>query len=293
MISDLIGKNQDQLQVLAFCEHGQMQSKFTYPIADTPCEMTLKIGEFICTEEFREKFPQLQSMQQWVGASSYHGIALLDSSKKIIGVMSIFDDKVLSLNPRSHSILKLFAARTAAELERYRVAKVRMENETRLHLALKAAHTGVWDWDLATGIISWSKEVAGILGFPLYMSQGSASILLQRIHPEDRPQVEQAIARAISEGTKYHIQYRIIHSSTGQIRWIACDANVVCELSDNDVRIMDTIADIFDRKQTESALIQSEANLRSIFDSSIQGIVIIDRGDKIQAFTPAASQIIQ
>lgn len=293
MISELIGKKQDQLQVLAFSEHGQIQSKFTYPIAETPCEMTLKIGEFICTEEVREKFPQLQSMQQWVGSSSYHGIALLDSSKKTIGVMSILDDKVFSLNPRSHSILKLFAARTAAELERHQVAKVQMENEARLHLALKAAHKGVWDWDLATGMISWSKEVAGILGFPLHLSQGSASIFLQRIHPEDRPQVEQAIACAISEGTEYHVEYRIIHASTGQIRWIACDANIVCELSDRDARIMGTIADISDRKQTESALIQSEANLRAIFDSSVQGILLIDRCYKIQAFNPAASQIIQ
>lgn len=293
MISELIGKKQDQLQVLAFCEHGQMQSKFTYPLPGTPCEITLKNGEFIFPEGAREKFPQLEQMQQLVGASSYYGIALVDSTKKTIGVMSILDDKVLSLNPRSRSILKLIAARSAAELERHQVTKIHLDNETRLHLALKAAHKGVWDWDLSTGIMTWSKEVAAILGFPLHQSQGTAEIFLQRVHPEDRHQVEETIAKAISQGTECHIEYRIIHASTGQIHWIACDANIVCELSQRDVRIMGTIADISQRKQTESALMKSEASLRAIFDSSVQGILLIDRCGKIKSFNPTASHIIQ
>jgi diguanylate cyclase (GGDEF)-like protein/PAS domain S-box-containing protein len=293
MISELIGKKQDQLQVLAFSQHGLIQSNFTYLISETPCEMAIKSGEFTCPEGVTEKFPQMQMVKQWVGAASYFGIELVDSTKKTIGVLCILDDKPLVLNQRSRSLIKIFAARTAAELERHQIAKVRLENETRLHLALKAAHKGVWDWDLTTGIITWSKEVAWILGFPLHLGQGPAKTFLHTIHPEDRYQVEAAIASAISEGTEYHVEYRIIHALTGQIHWIACDANIVCELSDRDVRIMGTISDISQRKETESALIQSEANLRAIFNSSTQGILLIDISHKIQAFNPKANQIIK
>lgn len=293
IISELIGKKQDQLQVLAFSQHGLIQSNFTYLISETPCEMTIKSGEFTCPEGVTAKFPQMQMIKKWVGAASYFGIELVDSTKKTIGVLCILDDKPLALNQRSRSLVKTFAARTAAELERHQIAKVHLENETRLHLALKAAHKGVWDWDLTTGIISWSKEVAWILGFPLHLGQGPAETFLHTIHPDDRYQVEAAIASAISQGTEYHVEYRIIHALTGQIHWIACDANIVCELSDRDVRIMGTISDISQRKETESALIKSEANLRAIFNSSTQGILLIDISHKIQAFNPKANQIIK
>ncbi len=293
IIAELVGKKQERLQVLAFSQHGLIQPNFTYLISETPCAMTIKNGEFTCAAGVTEKFPQMQMIKQLVGAASYFGIELVDSAKKTIGVLCILDDRPLVLSQRSRSLVKNLAARTAAELERHQIAKVHLENETRLHLALKAAHKGVWDWDLTTGIVTWSKEVAWILGFPLHLSQGSAETFLHTIHPEDRYQVEAAIASAISEGTEYHVEYRIIHASTGKVRWIACDANIVCELSDRDVRIMGTISDISQRKETELALIQSEANLKAIFNSSTLGIILIDISHKIQAFNPKANQIIQ
>ncbi len=293
IIAELIGKKQKRLQVLAFSQNGLIQPNFAYLVDETPCEMTIKSGEFTCPEGVTAKFPQMQMIKQLVGAASYFGVELVDSTKKTIGVLCILDDKPLVLNQRSRFLVKTLAARTAAELERHQVAKVHLENETRLHLALKAAHKGVWDWDLTTGIVTWSKEVAWILGLPLHLGQGSAETFLHTIHPEDRYQVEAAIASAISEGTEYHIEYRIIHGLTGQIHWVACDANIVCELSDRDVRIMGTISDISQRKQTESALIKSEANLRAIFNSSVLGILTIDIFYKIQAFNHKANHIFQ
>jgi PAS domain S-box-containing protein len=291
VISELVGQQQDRLQVLAFSEHGELQSNFAYAIAQTPCAMSIKAGECICPEGLGEQFPQFNHLTQLHEACSYHGIGLVSRIGETIGVICILDDKPLSWNQRAASILKIFAARTATELDRTLVAKAQIENETRLHLALKAAHMGVWDWDLNRGVISWSKEVAAMLGFPLHLIQGPAAIFLQTIHPDDRDYVQQEIDRAISEGTEYHTQYRIIHRQTGELRWIACDANVVCELSDRAVRITGTISNISERKNTELALIQSEANLRAIFNSSGEAIILIDRDDQIQAFNHKAQEL--
>lgn len=291
LISELVGKQQDRLQVLAFSDRGELQPNFAYPIAQTPCAISIKTGECICPQGLREQFPQFNHLTQLHEACSYHGIGLVSRVGETIGVICILDDKPRSWNQRAASILKIFAARTATELDRTLVAKAQIENETRLHLALKAAHMGIWDWDLNCGVISWSKEVAAMLGFPLHLSQGPAAIFLQSIHPEDRYYVQQAISRAISEGTEYHTEYRIIHRQTGEVRWIACDANVVCELRDRAVRIAGTISNISERKYTELALIQSEANLRAIFNSSGEAIILIDRNWKIQAFNHKAQEL--
>ncbi|NND12440.1 MAG: hypothetical protein HKO10_00595, partial [Acidimicrobiia bacterium] len=31
--------------------------------------------------------------------------------------------------------------------------------EQRLRLALSAGNFGVWDWDIATGVVTWSEEI--------------------------------------------------------------------------------------------------------------------------------------
>lgn len=292
-ISELVGQHRDRLQVLAFSDYGQLQPSFAYAIAHTPCEIAIKAGECICPQGLGDKFPEFDNLAQLEGALSYHGIGLLDRTGETIGTICVLDDKPLSLTARSQSMLKILANRVANELDRQRVAKAHIENETRLRLALKASHMGIWDWELSRDVITWSKEVAAILGFPLNIGQGSAAFFLQTIHPEDRCRVERAIDRAIDQGTEYHVEYRIVHRQTGQVRWVACDANIVCTWCDRAVRITGTICDISDRQQTELALIKSEANLRAIFNSSVAGIFLIDQEYKIQAFNQTAQQIAQ
>ena len=51
---------------------------------------------------------------------SYAGVPCFDSNYKIIGHLAVMDDKPMLDKKRTLSILKIFAARAAAELERKR-----------------------------------------------------------------------------------------------------------------------------------------------------------------------------
>src|SRR3989442_14364516 len=53
-----------------------------------------------------------------LGAESFLGIPMLDASGRVIGHLAVMDDKPMEEPPRGMSVLKFFASRAAAELER-------------------------------------------------------------------------------------------------------------------------------------------------------------------------------
>ena len=51
------------------------------------------------------------------------------------------------------------------------------------------------------------------------------------------------------------------------------------------------VQDITERKQAEEALARSEAKLRAILETAIEGVIVIDQGGAIEAVNPAAERI--
>ena len=123
----------EELYVLAFWANGALQSNFSYHPANTPCYLVLKDGEFYCDSSVQQQFPadvDLVDMQ----AESYLGIALRDTNGRAIGNLCILDKQPLHEPQRARNLLRVFAARAAAELERQR-AKTSLE---QLNQALEA-----------------------------------------------------------------------------------------------------------------------------------------------------------
>ncbi|MEJ6480830.1 AAA family ATPase [Nostoc punctiforme UO1] len=108
-----------ELKALAFWAHGALQPQISYLPARTPCEFALRNGLFYCKKLVQQIFPEdldLVAMQ----AESYLGISLKNANGDPIGNLCILDIQPLVDKQRTEVILKVFAARAAAELERQR-----------------------------------------------------------------------------------------------------------------------------------------------------------------------------
>jgi PAS domain S-box-containing protein len=163
------------------------------------------------------------------------------------------------------------------------------QSEARLKFALKAARMGVWDWDIQTDTIRWSDEVAAIFGIQDSSFAGTYKDYLQFIHPEDFDRVRNAIAQTLHEGEDYAIEHRIIWSD-GTMRWVGCKGEVWRDDAGKAIRQIGTVIDITERASTEAALKESEANLKAVFNSSLQSSILIDRNYKILAFNKTANE---
>ena len=116
LITELV---EDQLRTLGFWVNGALQPSISYAAIHTPCEQSLREGEFYCERLVQELFPKdldLVTMQ----AEGYLGVALKDHEGNAIGNLCILDTKPLTEDKRAEAIaiLKIFAARASAELQR-------------------------------------------------------------------------------------------------------------------------------------------------------------------------------
>ena len=107
----------ETLKVLAIWADGALQTTFSYSSVKTPCEWTLRDGIFHCDHNLQQHFPEDLDLVE-MGADSYLGIALQDVNGQAIGNLCILDRHAIQDIDRAKNLLRVFAARAAAELQR-------------------------------------------------------------------------------------------------------------------------------------------------------------------------------
>jgi PAS domain S-box-containing protein len=116
-VTELIKPGRISAQTLAFWQGDRFGENFAYELAGTPCERILA-GEIIYyRDSIQTYFPNHEHLTE-LGVESYFGVPLSDSQGNIIGHLKVLDDKPLPRRDYSEQILRIFAARAGAELER-------------------------------------------------------------------------------------------------------------------------------------------------------------------------------
>ncbi|HBE35824.1 MAG TPA: hypothetical protein DD990_32115, partial [Cyanobacteria bacterium UBA11368] len=140
------------------------------------------------------------------------------------------------------------------------------ENEARLFLAQQATRSGVWDWDVVANCAYVSEEYCALMGFDLTRKTVSYEEWASRIHPDDRANASEKVARAIAQNQTYVDEYRVVHR--GAVRWIRSSGQVYYDQNGQPVRMIGLLQDVSSRKSAEIALQQSEERLSLAIDSA-------------------------
>ncbi len=91
------------------------------------------------------------------------------------------------------------------------------------------------------------------------------------MHPDDRGAVRQRIERAIAEGTRFDVEYRIVRADGG-IAWVWERGAGVASPDGQPSCIEGFITDITERRTVAEALHEAERRYRSIFEHATEGI---------------------
>ena len=146
--------------------------------------------------------------------------------------------------------------------ERKAVEEALRESEQRLNRAQEIAHLGSWELNLITNKLTWSDEVYQIFGLKPREFVATYEAFLDRVHPDDRPSVNEAYADSLRDGRDtYEIEHRIIRRDNGETRIV----HEKCEhFRDPKGRItlsVGMVHDITERKEAEEALRRLNAEL--------------------------------
>lgn len=122
---------------------------------------------------------------------------------------------------------------------------------------------GLWDWEIATGRIWWSPEMAMLLGREneptiAHYEERSHTI----IHEHDMTRLNAAIQAMLSdEQREYRVEARC-RCANGQYRWMLMRAKAIRDAQGNAIRVAGSMMDIHDRREVEQALRESERRAR-------------------------------
>ena len=96
---------------------GDWRSLSPLDAACSPWQKTLAEGEYFCGEGFAAHYPRFAENLPFV-PESYLGLTLANSRGRPIGTLAIADEGIIGDREHCQAILRVFAARAAAELER-------------------------------------------------------------------------------------------------------------------------------------------------------------------------------
>jgi signal transduction histidine kinase len=116
-----------------------------------------------------------------------------------------------------------------------------LENEERLRMAMAIGRTAAWEWQMATGAMTWSTDPEALFGFPAG-SFGADFRIFRTSHPDDRPRIEQAIASAIATGV-YEVEYRAVRPDRSVV-WIGERGRIVQDADGSPARMVGVSRDM-------------------------------------------------
>ncbi|HXA07897.1 MAG TPA: ATP-binding protein [Bryobacteraceae bacterium] len=213
----------------------------------------------------RSDFPS-EIDQLLLSVAANHAAAAFQNAR----LRNELDAKVSELG-QARIELEMKVSERAADLQR---------SEAYLAEAQRLTHIGSWAWNVRTGGLFWSQEIFRIYDYDPQEIAPTWPQFLERVHPEDRPQIEQ---RAKMETTQKgwvdsQADFRIVLPD-GTIKHLHSIARPVVDESGALTEVVGTVMDVTKRKRAEALrdgesrvleMIARDAPLEEILEKLVQ-----------------------
>lgn len=138
--------------------------------------------------------------------------------------------------------------------DRKRAQEALEVTQTRLREGMMAARMAIWDWDMVSGEITFSKNVRLIFGQHHPELREPWSL----IHPADLAILKKAREEAIARDEEYTATVRVMPTETTQLMWAEVRGKILRDDAGKLYAIRGIILDVTQRKQAEENLRESD-----------------------------------
>jgi PAS domain S-box-containing protein len=191
-------------------------------------------------------------LDEWVWNDKLQENRLFHTYKK-----PVFDD-----NGKPDYLIGISVDITDAKKNEHALA----ESEFRWKFAVEGSGDGLWDWNVETGCVYFSKQWKNMLGFKEHEIGNSLEEWEKRIHPDDKAKTMKTVEAYLAGKTHLYINEHRVQCKDGSYKWILDRGIVVDQTKEGKpLRLIGTHSDISHQKQTEvilQQLVQQERALR-------------------------------
>lgn len=156
------------------------------------------------------------------------------------------------------------------------------------------ARIGSWESDLIHNKLFWTRQTYDIYEIDPRLKDEEllAAFRARFISKEELQTIEDGIAVAIATNARYEYDHRI-QANDGSIRWIKCINIPFINEQGKVIGLRGTAQDVTEGKNLENALLNSKMQLKSIFNSTRDLILLLDQDQKIISFNQAAADLAE
>jgi len=155
---------EQKLRSLAMWLKGGFIDHYIYSISGTVCQKVVENRTLIhIPERLIELFPRDGDLGP-LAAVSYLGAPLLDTDGKVIGHLSVLDDKPMPRDERAISLFQIFAARATAEHRRLKAEQEVRAREEQLSRLLDTAMDAILVLDSQLRVVQINQAAARVFG---------------------------------------------------------------------------------------------------------------------------------
>src|ERR1700751_643866 len=125
-------------------------------------------------------------------------------------------------------------------------------SEERLRLAQQIAHIGSFEWNIQTGVNTWTRELEAMYGLQPGTFTGTQTAFENLVHADDRAGVLKLVDPDLKTGQPMEGEWRVVWAD-GSVHWITGRWQVFLNASGEPSKMMGVNIDVTERKRAEEA----------------------------------------
>jgi two-component system, cell cycle sensor histidine kinase and response regulator CckA len=164
------------------------------------------------------------------------------------------------------------------------------ESEKRLRVALEAASSIAFEWDVKSDSLTRYYSVEPTLPANMEHTERVADVWA-RVHPDDQATFAANVQACLECGNDYRGLYRVIRSD-GSVVWLEEWGTLERSADGEPLRLIGISIDVTERKRADAELRRTSALLEAVVSETTDAVFVKDREGKYLLFNEAASRFV-
>ncbi len=284
-------QDQSQIDTLVLCVHGRIIDNLSYSLSDSPCEHVLQ-GDCESIQTFphdvQRLFPKDKLLAE-MGAESYVGFPLVDSNCRPIGLIVIMDTRPMFNTEQVGTVLRIFAARAAWEMERLKTEQALSKSVQEWAYAMDAFEDAIYLIDLDDKVVRANQAFYQLSG--LSAEQVIGQDISHIIHPRGE-QIPCPVCSARMARRDEYITMEANHPDNPTSNPIEVMVRIIRDDQGEPMAILMSIHDLSRSRKAEAEILEREQQIRDLLESTAEAIYGLDLHGRCTFANPACVRML-